>query len=82
MTSLRDYLALVDGRMTPVKTFPHMNHAMLERFVCEHSENLLQSVRFLYDKDVSRMSSIRIYDMTGVVPKMADIYTRLLKERK
>ncbi len=81
-TDLRDYLEFVDKNMTPVKTFPHMNHAMLERFVCEHSENLIQSIRFLYDSDVERMSSIRIYDMTGVVPRMSELYATLLKGRK
>ncbi|MBF0388194.1 MAG: phospholipid carrier-dependent glycosyltransferase [Candidatus Omnitrophica bacterium] len=81
-TDLRDYLAFIDRRMTPVKTFPHMNHAMLERFVFEHSENLVQSLCFLYSKDVERMSAIRIYDMTGVVPRMSELYLKLLKERK
>ena len=79
---LRDYLSFIDGRMTPIKVFPHMNHAMLERFVCEHSENLFESIRFLFSRDVGRMSSIRIYDMTGIVPRMSDIYFKLLKERK
>ncbi len=81
-TDLRDYLAFIDSHMTPVKVFPHMNHAMLERFVCEHSENLVQSIRFLYSKDIARMSSIRIYDMNGVVPVMSEMYLKLLKERK
>jgi hypothetical protein len=79
---LRDYLGFIDRQMTPIKTFPHMNHALLERFVCEHSENLAESIRFLYAKDVGRMSSIRIYDITGVVPKMATIYSDYLKGRK
>lgn len=79
---LRDYLAFIDRRMAPVKVFPHMNHAMLERFVCEHSENLIESIQFLYSPDVDRMASIRIYDMTGVVPRMSEMYTKLLKDRK
>lgn len=81
-TDLRDYLGYIDAHMTPVKVFPHMNHAMLERFVCEHSENLVQSIRFLYAGDVARMASIRIYDLTGVVPRMSEIYLKSLKERK
>jgi hypothetical protein len=79
---LADYLGFIDGHMTPVKTFPHMNHAMLERFVCEHSENLAVSIRFLYAKDVDRMASIRIYDITEVVPRMSALYMKYLKERK
>lgn len=79
---LRDYMSFVDKQLKPVAEFDHMNHAMLERFVCEHSENLGQSIRFLYSRDIKRMSSIRIYDLNGVVPRMAEIYNRMLKERK
>lgn len=81
LPDLRDYLALVDKNLTPVAVLPHMNHAMLERFVCEHSENLPQSIRFLFDPDADRMASIRIYDLNGVVPQMNKIYLHLLKNR-
>jgi hypothetical protein len=71
---LRDYLAFIDGNMRPVKTFPHMNKAFLERFVLEHSENLAQSVRFLADKDQEKITSLRVYDLDEAVPAMKRIW--------
>ncbi len=69
--ALKDYLSFIDGNITPVKTFPHMNQAMLERFVFEHSENLATSVRFLDSGGLARKGSIRIYDLAPEVPSMA-----------
>jgi hypothetical protein len=71
---LRDYLAFIDGNMQPVKTFPHMNKAFLERFVFEHSENLAQSVRFLADKDLEKFATLRIYDLDEAVPAMKRLW--------
>lgn len=81
---LRDYLAYVDGNLRPVKTFSHMNEAFLERFVFEHSENLAQSVRFLADKDIEKLSALRIYDLKDAVPVMQRFVERweMLKAKK
>jgi hypothetical protein len=67
---LRDYLGYIEGHLEPVKVFPHMNQAFLERFVLEHSENLAQSVRFLAAEDIAKISTIRIYDLDEAIPAM------------
>jgi 4-amino-4-deoxy-L-arabinose transferase-like glycosyltransferase len=81
---LKDYLTYIDGNLRPVKTFQHMNEAFLERFVFEHSENLAQSVRFLADKDIQKLSSIKIYDLEEAVPVMQRFLERwqMLKAKK
>ncbi|NTV29006.1 MAG: hypothetical protein HGA80_02875 [Candidatus Omnitrophica bacterium] len=78
---LKDYLSFIDSRADPVKVFPHMNYAMTERFVLEHSTNLIDSIRFLASPDIQKYSSVRIYDLSRVVPVMARIADGLHKKK-
>jgi hypothetical protein len=76
-TVLKDYIGFIDGKMQPVKVFPHMNEAFLERFVFEHSENLADSIKFMAEKDLKKAQSLRIYDLAPAVPVMESIVGRL-----
>ena len=78
---LRDYLGFIDGFQTPVRVYAHMNRAFLDRFVLEHSENLTQSIAFINDKDIAKFSSLRVYDLSRVVPQMRR-FVDLLKMKK
>lgn len=76
-TQLKDYLSFVDGRTAPVKVFPHMNDVVFERFVLEHSENLVQSVRFLSQPRQEYFASIRVYDLSKIVPVMQAMLSQM-----
>jgi hypothetical protein len=78
---LRDYLGFIDARVDPVKVYPHLNYAMMERFVFEHSTNLVDSVRFLGSADIQKFSSLRIYDLSRCLPAMARIVDELRKRK-
>jgi hypothetical protein len=71
---LKDYLGFIDARVPPLLVIPHMNRALGERFVLEHSENLSDSLRFLSASDSEKAFSLRIYDLAMVVPEMLKIY--------
>ena len=78
---LRDYLSFIDGFQVPVRIYPHMNREFLDRFVLEHSENLIQSIAFINDKDIAKFSSLRVYDLSRVVPQMRR-FVDLMKTKK
>lgn len=78
---LKDYLAFLDSRVEPVKIFPHLNYAVTERFVFEHSTNLLDSINFLKSDDIKKYSSLRIYDLSRVVPLMVRIVEESKKKK-
>ncbi|MBF0618966.1 MAG: phospholipid carrier-dependent glycosyltransferase [Candidatus Omnitrophica bacterium] len=65
---LKDYLGFVDQNIMPEKVFMHFNRAVMERFVFEHSDNLFQSIRFLNSGDLARAMTLRVYDLSRVMP--------------
>ncbi len=73
---LESYLGFIDQHAQPIKTFEHFNRAVMERVVFEHSDNLFQSIRFLDSPDIKRMSSLRIYDLSVVVPAVSAVMER------
>jgi len=78
---LKDYLGFIDARAQPIKIYPHVNSAMMERFVFEHSTNLVDSIRFLASADSAKFCSLRIYDLGEVVPTMARIVEEFKKRK-
>ncbi len=74
---LKDYLSFIDERATPIQVFPHMNDAVFERFVLEHSEQLFQSIGFLSQPRQEYFASIRIYDLKEVIPVMQAVLAQL-----
>lgn len=77
---LRDYLGFIDSKVEPVKVYPHLNQAVMERFVFEHSTNLVDSIRFLGSDELVQLSSLRIYDLSRIVPAMTRIVEELKKK--
>ncbi|MBF0122286.1 MAG: phospholipid carrier-dependent glycosyltransferase [Candidatus Omnitrophica bacterium] len=78
---LREYLGFIDGFQVPTRTYPHMNRAFLDRFVLEHSESLSESIAFINNKDIAKFSSLRVYDLSYVVPQMRR-FVDLMKMKK
>lgn len=70
---LRGYLAFIVSRFAPKKIYPNFNHALLERFVLEHNENLLRSVRFLENADAKHYGVLRVYDLSQIVGPMLKV---------
>ncbi|HSA30627.1 MAG TPA: hypothetical protein P5160_02385 [Candidatus Omnitrophota bacterium] len=66
------YLEYLKRTVRPVKEFSHFSDVMLERFVFEHSGNLLQSVHFLNaaKKDGFSQGRLYVYDVNTVVNSM------------
>nr|CAX68895.1 hypothetical protein JG1_0090 [uncultured bacterium] len=78
---LKDYLGFIDAQFVPIRTFPHVNKAIMERFVFEHSVNLVGSIQFLSSKDIGRMFTLRIYDLSKIVPVMDRIVQQMSKKK-
>jgi len=64
------YLEFLKNNVKPVKTFPHFNQLLLERFVFEHSANLVQSVKFLNIARQEDLGQLRIYDLSQAINRM------------
>lgn len=68
---LLNYLNFIKHSITPVRTFPHFNDVMLERFVFEHNENLRQSVAFLRQSKEEHFGNLQIFDMKECIEAIA-----------
>ena len=66
--------------LKPIKTFPHFNHKLLERFVFEHSESLEDSIAFL-KSDKGHLGELRIYDIRQAVGLVNRVYRPNLRKR-
>ncbi len=66
---LKGPLGVFDKTIKPIRTFPHFNAVVLERFVFEHNENLWDSVMFLRHNR-EHLGSLRIYDMKEYAESM------------
>ncbi|HOY09371.1 MAG TPA: hypothetical protein PLB05_04770 [Candidatus Omnitrophota bacterium] len=64
---LTSFLEFVRTHIKPVKVYPHFNETLLERFVFDHNEQLLRSIRFLNQARVHRYGELRVYDLSQVV---------------
>ena len=67
---LEGYLGFIVRQVKPVKVFPHFNEVMLERFVFEHNENFLNSLKFLRLKNRGQ-GTLRIYDVKECLQNIA-----------
>lgn len=57
-------------KFAPVQEFDHFNRVMLERFVFEHSSNLIDSTEFLRLADSRGFGKLYVYDLRQCVPAM------------
>jgi hypothetical protein len=74
---LEGYLQFITANMKPLRVFPHMSQTALERFVFEHSENLIRSQTFVRDARDKGYGSLRIYDAR----QATSIMLKLLRDR-
>ena len=66
---LETYLGFIATQVKPAKTFSHLDRVMLERFVFDHNENLIQSIIFLNSAN-RHLGEIRVYDMETIIAKV------------
>ena len=59
---LIDYMNFIRIHVPARAEFTHMNHLMLERFVLDHNENLINSLRFLNARH-QEYGKIYVYDI-------------------
>jgi len=64
---LTGFLEFIRTRIKPLKVYPHFNDVLLERFVFDHNEQLLRSIRFLNQARVQGYAELRIYDLSHVI---------------
>jgi len=65
---LTGYMRFVQARLEPLRTYDHFDPVLLERFVFEHSEHLVRSIRFLELANKEGFGKLYIYDLNQVVP--------------
>jgi len=78
---LGGFLGFFDKRVEPLKTFPHINKAMLERFVFEHNQNLLKSIAFLDEAD-EHTGDLRVYDFPKGIAYLKSLMNERAKAKK
>lgn len=60
---LIDFLQSIYDDVPPLATMLHLNKVLLTRFVLDHNQNLIQSIKFLNNSSSHRYGEIRIYDI-------------------
>ena len=60
---LTDYLGYLEQHVPSFHVYPHFSSALFERFVLEHNENLVQSLRFIRANINNRYGMIKVYDI-------------------
>jgi hypothetical protein len=63
---LNDFLEVVLNDVKPLQIFPHLNKVLLNRFVLDHNEQLLDSIKFLSVASSEGYGKIRVYDLGSV----------------
>ena len=84
---LQNYLEFISRRIKPYKIYPHFSKALLERFVFEHNENLMQSIRFLRANQDGHLGQLRVYDIrecleaVGVLERIQGLKLKLKSKK-
>jgi hypothetical protein len=60
---LIDFLEMIREKVPPLKSFNHLNAVLMNRFVLDHNQNLLQSISFLSESNKAEYGQIRVYDI-------------------
>ncbi len=63
---LDDFLDVTLKDVQPLQTFPHLNKILLKRFVLDHNEQIVDSLKFLAQAQVQEYGKIRVYDLGSV----------------
>jgi len=64
---LIDFLEFVVKNVTPIQSFPHLNNILLNRFVMDHNEQIIDSIKFLSVAQSEEYGKIKIYDLQEVI---------------
>jgi len=71
---LTDYLEFVRSKVRPLQSFPHLDKILLQRFVLDHNEQLMDSVSFLSHAETRQDDQIRVYDLEAIFYAMAHVH--------
>ncbi len=69
---LVDYLGFIHDNMKPIYVSDHLNHDGLERFVLDHNENLMNSIRFL-SRTETDFGAVYVYDIQECLQTMQHV---------
>jgi len=72
---LDDFLEVVIKDVQPLQTFPHLNNFLLNRFVLDHNEQILDSIRFLSTAQAQGYGKIRMYELSSVFSALQQAHT-------
>lgn len=73
---LDDFLQVVLEGVKPLVTFPHLNEIYLSRFVLDHNEQILDSIKFLSLARSREYGKIRVYDLGVVVSTLQHVQAK------
>jgi len=71
---LDDFLEITLKNVEPIKTFPHLDNILLNRFVLDHNEQIMDSLTFLSRAKSQRYGVINIYDLSSVLTTLKHFY--------
>ena len=63
---LDDFLEIILQKAQPLAVLPHFNATLLKRFVLDHNEQILDSIRFLSRAPSQGYGKIRIYALSDI----------------
>ncbi|MBF0571905.1 MAG: glycosyltransferase family 39 protein [Candidatus Omnitrophica bacterium] len=63
---LDDFLETALKDVQPLQVFPHLNQGLLNRFVLDHNEQIIDSMTFLSRSQSMHYGEIKIYDLGSV----------------
>ena len=64
---LDDFLESTLKNVTPIQVFGHLDRTLLNRFVLDHNEQILDSLNFLSAAQAQEFGKIRVYDLGAVL---------------
>ena len=73
---LFDFLETTVKNVRPLQTFSHLNSILLGRFVLDHNEQILDSIKFLSVASSQEYGKIRVYDLGIVLSTIAQAHAR------
>ena len=71
---LDNFLEITLKGVKPIGIFPHLKGILLERFVLDHNEQLLDSVTFLSHASSEGYGQIRVYDLGSVFSTLERVH--------
>jgi len=60
---LADYMNFFVNHVRPIKSYSHFHQDLLERFVLDHNEDLVRSLRFIKMNRKENYGALKIYDI-------------------